>query len=161
MYLQYLQLAMAVNTRAHVLDPVFGNPRDFSGNVLPTHEDLMKCYLWVRQELKQSSNKEPTVFQISTVLYGKLIVIWKKASIPVLSKARVMTLIRAYHEKHMRLLKQPKAKLSSEQYQKRLEQFKQESREKLFDISACKCVFFSCKCEKSKKVPTSEHQWRR
>lgn len=147
---------MAVNTRARITDPVCGVPRDFSGNVLPTHEDLLKCYLWVRQELKQGSRKEPTVSQISTVLCTKLTVIWEKASIPVLSNARIMTLIRTYHEKYMRLLKQPKAKQSSEIYQKRLEQFKQESREKLFDIAACKCVFVSCKCERIKKVPASE-----
>lgn len=152
-------MKMAVNiikTRGHVIDPVFGTPREFSGNVLPTHEDLMKCYLWLRHELKQGSNKEPTIFQISTVLYDKLLEIWENASIPVLSNARIMTLIRAYHEKYMRLLKQPKSKLSSEQYKKRLEQFQQESREKLFDIAACKCDFILCKCEKSKKVPKSE-----
>ncbi|ESN96201.1 hypothetical protein HELRODRAFT_163242 [Helobdella robusta] len=48
-------------TRKELFCEVFGLPTDLLGNVLPTNSDVMKCYLWNRNLLKESANgKDPS-----------------------------------------------------------------------------------------------------
>ncbi|CAH1099011.1 unnamed protein product [Psylliodes chrysocephalus] len=49
-----------VKTRANLLCPLFGSAKDIlpEENQLPTYKDLMKCYLSVRIELKESCSCE-------------------------------------------------------------------------------------------------------
>src|SRR6218665_994272 len=144
-------------TRKMTMCPVFGAPEELSDNVLPTYESLMKSYMLLRHQIKSSGTvKEPSVANISQQLAAKVEQIWVKASIPTVSHDRVLQLIRGYHDKYVKLIKPPKARQADIRYQTKLRCFRDESRNKLFDIAACKCAFSSCVCEKARKVPASE-----
>lgn len=94
-----------ISTRSLANDAIFGAPKDFTGSNLPTYEDLMKCYLWIRHEQKsRDSKKEPTISTITCELVPKLCAIWEKASIPVISVSRINFLVHQYHDKYKRLL---------------------------------------------------------
>ena len=45
--------------------PIFGNSRELSETVLPTYSDVVKCYLHERQLIKLTTNKDPSVSEIS------------------------------------------------------------------------------------------------
>lgn len=146
-----------VKTRTELQCPVFGTPREFSKLVLPTYEDMIKYYLYVRNDLKlDETTKEPTVTEVSEVVASEIEELWTKASIPIVTHVRVLQLIRSYHTKYKGLLKSIKGKQISKHYQAKFKAFREEAKLKLFDISACKCEFSSCSCEKSRKVPVQE-----
>lgn len=58
------------NTRKNASCPVLGSPGELSGNVLPTYCDIMKFYMWTRNNVKISTkpNKEHTVAQIGEIV---------------------------------------------------------------------------------------------
>ena len=144
-----------VQTRQAVECPIFGCPKDLNDNVLPSYEDIMKCYLYIRQELRALSEKEPTVGEITDKLVPKVERIWARASIPVVSQTRVSQMIKSYHEKYRNLLKS-KGRKGTQKYDSNLNTFRINSKQ-LFDIAACKCSDFArCECEKIKKVPIIE-----
>src|SRR5260221_3792580 len=127
-----LNAAMATSsnsttTRKGASCPVFGSPGELSGNVLPTYCDIMKFYVWTKNNLKINTKiKEPTVGEISEIVAVRVEKIWMKASIPVVSHTRVLHLLRAYHDKYMKLLKPFKARQKQEKYKDRLKTFKDE-----------------------------------
>ena len=45
--------------------PIFGNSRDLSETILPTYLDVIKCFLHERQLIKLTTNKDPSVSEIS------------------------------------------------------------------------------------------------
>lgn len=45
------------------------------------------------------------------------------------------------------------------QYELKVNSFKIDCSERLFDIASCKCEFSACKCEKSRKVPIQEQKF--
>ena len=154
-------------TRKMTTCPVFGAPEELSDNVLPTYESLMKSYMLLRHQIKSSGTvKEPSVANISQQLAAKVEQIWVKASIPTVSHDRVLQLIRGYHDKYVKLIKPPKARQASAiWYQTKLRCFRDECKNKLFDIAACNfvailqyCAFSSCVCEKARKVLASEQR---
>lgn len=129
-----------VKTRTELQCPVFGTPREFSKLVLPTYEDMIKYYLYVRNDLKlDETTKEPTVAEVSEVVASEIEELWTKASIPIVTHVRVLQLIRSYHTKYKGLLKSIKGKQISKHYQAKFKAFREEAKLKLFDISACKC----------------------
>lgn len=146
-----------IKTRQKVNCVIFGAPQNFSELVLPTYEDVMKFYLFVKQELKHTpTSKEPTVSEIGETIATKLEDLWIKASIPVVTRARIMQMIRTYHDKYRNLLKSSKGKAGRESYQRKVETFKRDSK-KLFDIAACKCKNTNtCTCSRDRKVPIEE-----
>lgn len=48
--------------------PVFGASKQVCSTVLPTYEDVMKHYLFIRLEMLQKSNKEPDFAEIANVV---------------------------------------------------------------------------------------------
>ena len=75
-------------------------------NILLTYEDVMKHYLFVKHELKPTkSTKEPTVSQISETVARVIEGLWTKSSIPVISHKRTLQMIRSYHDKYQKLMK--------------------------------------------------------
>ena len=40
--------------------PIFGSPKPLPGNMLPTYEDVLKCHLYERFQLKKQSKKDPS-----------------------------------------------------------------------------------------------------
>jgi hypothetical protein len=60
-------------------------------------------------------------------------------------------MIRSYHDKFMKLMKNIKRKNS----EVKVDAFRNDAKTRLFDICACKCVFEECFCDKNRKVPSS------
>lgn len=139
-------------TRKSVECPIFGSPKDFDGFVLPTYQDVIKCFLLVRYELKPpDSKKEPTVSEICEILADKITMLWRKATIPIVSRTRVIQCIRTYHDKYLKLIRYPNSK-RNDNYILRVKDF-QNNGKTLFDICTCKCeTFEKCLCEKGNKV---------
>lgn len=142
------------------LCPVFGTAAPFNRNVLPTYEDIMKQYLYTRQEIKMGGQaKEPTVTEVSAIIITDLEEIWKRASLPTISKERIMERLREYHAKYRKLLKPYKQRQGVATYMSQIEAFRK-SAKNIFDIAACKCkTFDNCSCEKSRKVPLKEREF--
>lgn len=145
-----------IRTRKTIMCPVFGAPCDFNCSVLPSFEDVIKCFLHVRYDLKcPGSGKEPTVSEICEIVSDKMCKIWKKATIPIVSRTRVIQCIQAYHDKYLKLIRHPKSKQNNSYLLKKKEF--QVNAQKLFDISCCKCKYFeNCVCEMKNKVPVKE-----
>ncbi|XP_050527619.1 uncharacterized protein LOC126897791 [Daktulosphaira vitifoliae] len=137
---------------------IFGDAKELSNNVLPTYEDVMQYYLYVKHQLKPDiTSKEPSVSSIAEIVATNIENIWHKASIPIVSHTRVLQLIKTYHDKYRNILKSAKGRGYCETYKKKVEKLQTEARSSLFDIAACKCIDFStCTCEKSRKVPHIE-----
>ena len=58
-----------VQTRLQWECPIFGHPKQLSETYLPTYDDIMKYYLYIRHELKPDiTSKEPTVSEILDIL---------------------------------------------------------------------------------------------
>ena len=147
-----------VLTRNKLKCLIFGDAKELSNNVLPTFEDVMQYYLFVKHKLKpETTSKEPSVSSIAEIIAVDLEKVWLKASIPVVSHTRVLQMIKTYHDKYRNILKSAKSRINIETFKKKLENFQSEAKNSLFDIAACKCVVLSlCNCEKSRKVPTIE-----
>lgn len=136
--------------------PIFGSVEDIKDNVLPTYEDVMKCYEWNRLQLKICRNtiKEPSFLDVAELVTKKVEDIWRKASLPIVSHTRVVQQIKAYHLKCKNLIKSLK-RLSTDQKN----DFIQDSRV-LFDICSCKCKQIElCSCLREKKVPIEERKF--
>lgn len=136
--------------------PVFGTTSDLKNNMLPTYEDIIKCYEWNRLDIKMAKNtkKEPSFQEVADIVVEKIENIWKKASLPTVSHSRVQQMVKAYHLKYKNLLKShpniPK---------KRLKGFLA-STKVLFDISPCKCLDFTkFNCPRKKRVPCDEQKF--
>ncbi|CAH0562821.1 unnamed protein product [Brassicogethes aeneus] len=146
-----------VKTRSNLSCPIFGSAKDIlpEENQLPSYEDLMKCYLSVRLELKGDSSKQPANATVANIVASKVEHVWKRASLPTLSRERIIKLILAYNLKYQNIIKPIKGKISKF-LQAKLNNFHKDSN-KLFDISTCKCLDLErCSCEKERKVPKAE-----
>jgi len=157
---------MALNqtpkTRTKTMCPVFRTPSQLSGIVLPTHESVMKYYMWWKHMLKPTNaTQEPTVADISEKVALEIENIWYKASIPTVSHSRMLQQIRAYHDKYMKLLKPYKGHHKDDSYKLKLYNFNHSSRGRLFDIATCKykCQSNECHCEQDRRVPREEREF--
>lgn len=148
-------------TRKATRCPIFGAPSNLSVIMLPTYEDVIKYCLRVRHDLKaRIGTKVPTVAEISAIVASETERIWHKASIPVVSHTRVLQLIRSYYDKYTKRLHAYKGRKTDAKYKQKLHSFRTDSRGKLFDIAACKCMGLKkCSCDKDRKVPLTEQKF--
>ena len=87
-----------MSTKRNLSDcPIFGKSRDLIKTVVPTYSDVMKCYLHNRQLIKLTTNKDPSVSEISESIVMKIKDLWIKASIPCVSDNRIRRMISDYH----------------------------------------------------------------
>ena len=105
--------------------------------------DVMKAYLALKTSMKGESEKDPATAVIADELANKLMQIWKKASIPTVSKTRIVQKIRSYHNKWRNLQKPYQKRKNTKSYIEKIEKFKEASTV-LFDVAACKimCLYF-------------------
>ena len=97
----------------------------------------MKHYLFVKHELKPTaSTKEPTVSLISEKVARVIEGLWTKSSIPVTSYKRTLQMIRSYHDKYQKLMKNIK-------------------RNNTVKITSFKDAAVSCNCDKTRRVPSA------
>ena len=145
-------------TRMSTNCPIFGCGEDMGHRELPTFHSVMKYYLLIRQSLKQKTNKDPSVSEIVKHVVEKLKIVWKMASIPIVSDQRIEAMLKTYHGKYRNILRPLKGRSNSNSYSEKVKAFKSEAQRKLFDIAACKCdLLLKCSCPKEKKIPKSEH----
>lgn len=140
-------------TRSKWKCALFGDVSDLNCNILPTYEDVIKCFEWNRHLLKhkKESLKEPSYKEVEDIVVRKIVEIWVKASIPTVQNKRVKVMLKNYHLKYKNILKSP-----TKTAKKKLEEFLVSSKT-LFDISSCKCKNIDeCSCPKHKKLPTCE-----
>ena len=83
-------------TRSKDLCPVFGSPKSFKDNVLPTYSDIISYYLIIRNNFWRDSKQEPSLADISLVLIKDLKVLWAKRSLSVVSDQQILHKIREY-----------------------------------------------------------------
>lgn len=87
--------------------------------VLLTYEDVMKHYLLVKDQMKVTpATKEPTITEVSEKVGRVVEGLWLKASLTVISHTRILQMIRSYHDKYRKLMRNIKrsnydAKVSS------------------------------------------------
>lgn len=153
-----MALSKPVQTRQMLECPIFGSFSELSDLALPTYKDVMKCYCFIRHNLKAASEKDPGVSEITEILIPKIERIWSKASIPIVSNLRISQMIKVYHGKYRNLLRS-KGRKGSDKFESNLATFKAEA-ERLFDIAACKCQNIAvCNCSKEKKIPVLEQEF--
>jgi len=127
--------------------------------VLPTVEDLLMDYQWVRFDLHKHPNKEPTISEITGILSNKVEGIWTRASISTVTRERIVQLIRFHHDKYLKLVRYPVCK-RKDTYKQNVSAFRDDAKQTLIDIASCKCTDVkSCKCLKEKKVPVEEREF--
>ena len=136
--------------------PIFGVLKQMKLDLLPTIEDLLGDYQWIRLDLREHPDKEPTVSEITSVLVRKVKEIWTRASVPTVSVERITQLVRSHHDQYLKLIRYPACKRNAS-YEKKVANFRESAKRTLFDISSCKCSDpDACKCPKEKKIPQEE-----
>ncbi|KAE8739114.1 hypothetical protein FOCC_FOCC015390 [Frankliniella occidentalis] len=135
--------------RAPVLDLPL---TDFSGTQLPSHGDVLVCYVWVREVMKRDAgtNKDPARSEVMKTVVEKVTAIWKKANLPVVTPFRIERMLSENVDEMKYLNKYPPKK-RGKAYQARKQVFLAKSK-LLFDICTCKCDGY-CTCLTSKEKP--------
>ena len=146
-----------MKTRKKSRRPVFDLPKELSGTNLPSYSDVMRFYFWANDDcMNRSSTKHlETVTSITDKVVSCVEEIWNKASIPIVSRNRILQMIRNYYDKYLKLLKHFKERHNEDKYNEKINRFKEDG-SRLFDIASCKCAFDNCNCEKTRKVPVVE-----
>jgi hypothetical protein len=90
---------------------VFESAKELTDSVLPTYEDVMRYYLLLQQRIKTDrGGQHPSVQEISELVAERVTFVWQKASIPVVSRTRILQKLRQYHDKYQKLMKSYKAR---------------------------------------------------
>ena len=81
------------STRSSATCPIFTAGKDLNLRYLPTYEDVVQYYHYVRIELK-SSKKEPAFKDTAAVITKRLEYLWKLASIPTVSTVPITQMLK-------------------------------------------------------------------
>ena len=92
-------------TRKSLKCPVFGYACNLPNNVLPTYTDVMRHYQHVRHTLEAQGNLTPSVREVSSICSSDTELLWRKASVPIVSHTCVLKLIRTFHDEFRTLMK--------------------------------------------------------
>ena len=143
-------------TRQLLNCPVFGAPSEMSVNMLPTKFDVMRKYLFRQHGLKiNPTAKEPTFSEIAVVVADSIEKLWHRASIPIISRQKILEKLRLYHDSYRNLMRPYKSRQHDLKYKTKISEFIAESKAQLFDICTCKCLDINlCNCQRERKVPT-------
>ena len=81
---------------------MFGLPQNLTEMNLSAYRDVMKHYTYVRLEHsnKMNSKEQSSVTKVATIVAKNLEAIWQKASIPMVSRTRILLQVKNYHDKH-------------------------------------------------------------
>ncbi|CAH1103801.1 unnamed protein product [Psylliodes chrysocephalus] len=66
--------------------------------LLPTYEEIIKCFKSFRLHLKGDGSKEPASNEIANIVTQKVSVIWQRASLPTVSHKRIVDMILTYNK---------------------------------------------------------------
>lgn len=155
--------------------PIFGTPKDFALNKLPTGEDMIRCCSQERHGLAvKVNNKSVSFSQVASTVAKKIIGLYQKACIPTVTDKRIVQLINALHDmKYYSLRKSYTRDKNKDSFKQKIADIKQKC-SLFFDVAACKCpivvncickktpdlckcdITISCDCAKSNKIPAIE-----
>lgn len=104
-----------------------------------------------------TGSKLPPLKDAFDVVASDLLMLWESASIPAISKNRIIAMLQNNYDNQRKLLKsQNSKKIKRESFENNMQKFKEECK-RLFDISACKCPSLkNCTCVAERKVPEEE-----
>lgn len=147
-----------VKTRKNMNCSLFGASADLDSHnavLLPTYEDIIRCYFHVHVELKGDGSKKPSTNEVARIVAKKVETIWERASLPTVSYHRICAMITSYHTKYRNIIK-PKTGRNTPFLNAKLAKFKKEAG-KIFDVCSCKCSEINkCTCQKERKVAPIE-----
>lgn len=132
--------------------PIFGKGCELKPNVLPTFNECMKQYI----VLKDVNGRHVNVLD---ALVAKVMAIWNKLSVPILSPQRIKEKLKNYVTKYQTILKPYQREKGNRDYRAKLKTFFNESCS-LFDVQACKCDLRSdCHCSVARSITNFEKQF--
>ena len=143
----------SLTSRSKVNCPILGISANVKANVLPATHDLLKYYLYLKEE---SLKKKPR--GLLSRMLDDVMQVWETSSLPTLSKPRVTELMRKRLDQYFDV-KENLSRKESENFKKKLAKF-HKSIGTLSDISTIKCTNFeTCACSREKKVPVQEQHF--
>ena len=80
-------------------------------DVLPTIEDLLGDYQWIRVALRKHPDKEPNVSEITNTLVRKVEELWTQASVPTVPIERIIQQVQCHHDPYLKLILYPACKM--------------------------------------------------
>lgn len=89
--------------RSETTCAILGTYKEHDDRQLPVIRDVIKFILFVKNDLKLS----PSNSDIFAIVYEEINKIWNKASILIVTKKRVIQLLKSYFEKYLNLKKIP------------------------------------------------------
>lgn len=94
--------------RSETTCDIFGPYKELEDRQLPIIRDVIKIILFVKNDLKLKYNgKDPSNSDIYAIVYENINKIWTKASIPIVTKERVIQLLKSHFEKYLNLKRYP------------------------------------------------------
>lgn len=137
---------------------LFGKPKLLNKNVLPKINEVLLHLLYTQFNLNHVKvNKNEIFNRAVAIVTDDVIEIWTRASIPVISRQRVIKIIEDWHQKRKLFYKSFERDKLRPQFHKQVENFKN-SANTLLDIASCKCKDFTkCCCTKELKVSTNTY----
>lgn len=90
---------------------ILGPYKQLDDQQLPTIRDVIKCILYVKSDLKLKNNgKDPPNSDIFAIVSEEINNIWTKTSIPIVTKKRVIQLLKSYFKNYLNLKRYPQNK---------------------------------------------------
>ena len=97
----------------------------------------MKHYFLVKHQLKPTAaKKEPTITEVSEKVAVTVEKMWLRVSLLLISHTQILKMLCSYHDKYIKLLQN----INRSNYDGNMNTFKEDARDKLFDICTCKCL---------------------
>ena len=90
--------------------PIFGTVKRMKLDMLPTIQNILEDYQWVRLDLREHPEREPKVIEIISVLVQKITDICSRASIPTVTVQRITKLLKDIHDQYLKLIHYPTSK---------------------------------------------------
>lgn len=97
--------------RQETLCPFFGTSSKIKENQLPLVKDVIKYVLFTQNYLKKKIvGRNPTNSEVFLIVSTKVQKIWESVSIPVVSRNRIIQIIKIHFEKYLTLKRYPNSK---------------------------------------------------
>ena len=110
----------AICTRSQGLNvtcPIFGQVSQMKDNVLPTFSCVIQDFLLTKEMLKiERCNAKLPYSEVAKTIVCKVESIWLKASLPIISHARILKMLKNFYDKYTNILKPYKGRKSNLTY---------------------------------------------
>lgn len=97
--------------RSDTVCPIFGPFSPISDDRLPVIKDVLTSLLYHKSELKKQLNrKNPPTMEAFSNVYNEIVMIWLKTAVPIISKERVISLLKSVSDRYELFKNYPKSK---------------------------------------------------